>query len=311
MPMPEFFHGIDIGGTKMELVTCDADMQVRYRQRIATPTQDYAQFFAAVTGLIERADQACQQRAPVGLGIPGIIDVASGTHLSANVACLTGQRLLPRLQDALQREVYLGNDCQCFALSEAHGGAAHGAASMFGLIIGTGAGAGYVLNGQLVRGRSGIAGEWGHWPVGPDLLQRYDLPALPCQCGRQACLERYVSGRGLHALHARLSHSEGKPAEALLLASHDHDPLARSVFEIHLDLLASAIAQITLAYDPHIIVLGGGLSALEHLYARLPAAIAPHLFPGISAPPIVPPRFGAAGGARGAALLAARARPHI
>ncbi len=303
------YYGIDIGGTKMELVACDASLQVRHRQRVRTPTDDYERFVGELAGLVRQADAALGVRAPVGLGVPGIVDASSGKHLSANVPCLTGRELLPVLRQRLERGVVLGNDCQCFALSEAHGGAADGAPSMFGLIIGTGAGAGYVVDGRLVRGRNGVAGEWGHLPLSPSLLQRYGLPLLPCACGRQACLERYVSGSGLRQLHALASGTAGINADLLAQAFSEGAPMAMRVFDMHLDLLGSALAQIVLAYDPHVVVLGGGLSQLPHLYHCLPAATAAHLIPGMAVPPILPPTFGDAGGARGAALLAAQAFP--
>jgi N-acetylglucosamine kinase len=317
--MPEHFYGIDLGGTKIELVACDANLQVRYRQRVATPTQDYDALVRALVSLVRGADEAlgmvaatASGTAPaVGIGVPGIIDAASGTHLCANIPCLTGCELLPVLRAQLQRPIALGNDCQCFALSEAHGGAADGAASMFGLILGTGAGAGYVIDQKLVRGLHGAAGEWGHWPLDPHLLRRYDLPLLPCPCGRIACLESYVSGTGLRRLHAHLAGGDGVSAEQLAARYHSDDNSddseASRVFALHLDLLGAALARIVLAYDPHIIVLGGGLSQLPHLYTGLADAIRPHLIPGLGVPPILPPVFGDAGGARGAALLARQA----
>lgn len=301
------YYGIDIGGTKMELVACDARLQVHHRQRVATPTDDYDSFVDTLSGLVLQADAALGVRAPVGIGVPGIVDASSGKHLSANVPCLTGRLLQPVLRERLDRIVTLGNDCQCFALSEAHGGAANGAPSVFGLILGTGAGAGYVVNGHLVRGRNGVAGEWGHWPVSPSLLESYGLPVLPCACGRKACLERYVSGSGLRQLHGLLTDTTGINADLLAQAFGEGAPMAMRVFEMHLDLLGSALAQIVLAYDPHVVVLGGGLSQMQHLYRGLPAATAAHLIPGMSVPPILPPAFGDAGGARGAALLAAHA----
>lgn len=303
MHAPEFYYGIDIGGTKMELVACDRDLQVHHRRRVPTPTRDFRQFVDALVTLVHDADAALSAPAALGLGVPGILD-ASGAHLSANVPCLTGRRLLPLLRERLARPVAIGNDCQCFALSEAHGGAADGAPSMFGLIIGTGAGAGYVAGGRLLRGRQGVAGEWGHWPLGPALLQRHGLPALPCACGGNACLECYVSGTGLRRLHAQLSGTDGADAETLAAAWQAGDPLAARVFAVHLDLLGAALAQVVLAYDPHVVVLGGGLSLLPHLHQALPAATAAHLLDGLSPPPILAPAFGAAGGARGAALLA-------
>jgi N-acetylglucosamine kinase len=307
---PDHYYGIDVGGTKIELVACDAgadaDLAVRYRRRIATPGNDYAALIDALAGLVRGADAELGPGAGIGIGVPGIVDAASATHLCANVPCLTGRELLPVLRARLGRPIALGNDCQCFALSEAYGGAAAGAASAFGLILGTGAGAGYVLDGRLVRGLHGAAGEWGHWPLDPGLLRRYDLPLLPCPCGRTACLESYVSGTGLRRLHAHFG-GAGDNAEILAARHAAGDALAGRVFDVHLDLLGAALARIVLAYDPHVIVLGGGLSGLRHLYAGLPGAIRPHLIPGLGVPPILPPAFGDAGGARGAALLARQA----
>lgn len=312
MTMPELYYGIDLGGTKIELVACDASLQVRYRQRVSTPTRDYDELVRALAGVVQGADAELGighatpsgARPALGIGVPGIVDAANRTHICANIPALMGRELLPALRAALERPIVLGNDCQCFALSEAHGGAGDGAASMFGLIIGTGAGAGYVVDHKLVRGLHGAAGEWGHWPLDPSLLQRYQLPLLPCPCGRAACLESYVSGTGLRRLDAHLSGGAGTSAEQLAARHAAGDAQAGRVFDIHLDLLGAALARIILAYDPHVIVLGGGLSQLAHLYTGLPSAIRPHLIPGLGVPPILPPAFGDAGGARGAALLA-------
>lgn len=308
MRAPDFYYGIDLGGTKIELVACDAGLAVRHRQRVPTPSQDYDALVATLAGLVRAADAALgTSAAPLGIGVPGIVDASSRTHICANIPGLMGRQLLPALQALLRRDITLGNDCQCFALSEAHGGAGDGAASMFGLIIGTGAGAGYVIDQRLVRGLHGAAGEWGHWPLDPGLLQRHQLPVLPCPCGRAACLERYVSGTGLRWLHAHLSGGDSLGAEQLVARRAAGDAQAARTFAVHLDLLGAALAHIVLAYDPHLIVLGGGLSQLTHLYTGLADAIRPHLIPGLGVPPILPPAFGDAGGARGAALLARQA----
>ncbi|RFP18719.1 MULTISPECIES: ROK family protein [unclassified Duganella] len=311
MRPPELFYGIDLGGTKIELVACDAALQVVYRRRIATPHQDFDTLLAALAGLVLAADAELGTCAPLGLGIPGIIDAASGAHLSTNVPALCGRQLLPALRAQLRRGVVMGNDCQCFALSEAHGGAAAGQPSMLGLILGTGAGAGYCADGLLLAGRQGVLGEWGHWPLAPALLARHGLPPWPCGCGASACLERYLSGRGVSALHQHLSGQAGASAAQLAERRAAGDAAAQAVYALHLELLGAAIATLVLAYDPHVIVLGGGLSRLPHLYRELPAAIAPHLLSGLRPPPILPPMFGDAGGARGAALLARQAGTHL
>ncbi|MBX9404049.1 ROK family protein [Lysobacter sp. BMK333-48F3] len=299
-------YGIDIGGTKIELVACDAALEVRHRRRIATPQGDYAGFLAALEALVADADaELGHSGSAIGIALPGVRDRRSGRQLSANVPALTGQGVAADLQARLRRPLHFGNDLQCFALSEAHGGAAEGYPSMFGAILGTGAGGGYCLQGRLVAGYNGLAGEWGHWSVPAHLLQRHGLPVLECACGLRGCVERYVSGSGLVALHGHLGGTAADAGAVIALADAG-DARARQAMTVHLDLLGHSLAALVLILDPHVIVLGGGLSQHAPLYDALPAAVAAHLFNGVQVPPIVPPRFGDAGGARGAALLAWR-----
>ena len=305
---PRFFHGLDIGGSKIELVSFvdeQGSLHERHRRRMQTPREDYAAFAHAVQSLVEEGDAVLGARAIVGIGLPGVIDSESGKQLSSNVPALNGRRVAHSLSGQLDRPVHIGNDCQCFALSEAQGGAADGLPSMFGAILGTGAGGGFCVGGRLVTGHNGLAGEWGHWPVPAAQLQRHKLPLLDCSCGLRGCLERYVSGRGLAALHQHLT-GRDEPSDTLTiyeLATHG-DAVASQLVAIHLDVLAQGLAGLVLALDPHAIVLGGGLSKLQRLYDELPGAMARYLFSGVRVPPVLPPRFGDAGGARGAALLA-------
>ncbi|HEY5804946.1 MAG TPA: ROK family protein [Lysobacter sp.] len=298
------YYGIDIGGTKIELVACGHDLEVGYRRRINTPTQDYDAFLQAITALVQGADadlgRSCDA---IGVGVPGVVDRISGRQLSANVPALTGRHVGADLQRLLARPLHLGNDLQCFALSEAHGGAAAGYASMFGVILGTGAGGGYCVEGRLVAGYNGIAGEWGHWSVPATLLAKHSLPMLDCACGLRGCLERYVSGGGLALIHHHVGGDHCEASEVIARAQSG-DAIALQALHIHRDLLGHGLAGVVLAFDPHVIVLGGGLSRFEQLYRDLPAAMAAHLFKGVQVPPILPPSHGDAGGARGAALLA-------
>lgn len=301
------YLGLDIGGTKIELAACDAALGVVHRQRIATPTADFGDFVAQLIGLVRDVENRLGRNATaIGLGMPGIVDRDTGCQLSSNVPALNGRQVAPALAHALDRAWHMGNDCQCFALSEAQGGAADGLPSMFGAILGTGAGGGYCVDGRLITGYNGLAGEWGHWPVPAAQLMRHSLPLLSCPCGLQGCLERYVSGSGLATLY-RLRAADRPPAAdaaAVHALAAQGDDAAHEALAIHLDLLSQGLAAIVLALDPHAIVLGGGLSKLEHLYHQLPLAMARHLFSGARVPPVLRPRFGDAGGARGAALLA-------
>ncbi|HDS1102054.1 ROK family protein [Stenotrophomonas maltophilia] len=297
-------YGIDIGGTKIELVACDAAMQVTWRRRVSTPQGDYDGFLQAMLGLVAEADTALgRSDAAIGIALPGVRDRRTGRQLSANVPALTGHSVAADLQARLQRRLHFGNDLQCFALSEAHGGAAEGYPSMFGAILGTGAGGGFCLQGRLLSGFNGLAGEWGHWSVPGHLLQRHGLPLIDCACGLQGCVERYVSGSGLAMIERHLG-GNAADASAVIALAEAGDARARQALDIHRDLLGHSLAALVLALDPHVIVLGGGLSQYVPLYQQLPAAISAHLFNGVQVPPIVPPRFGDAGGARGAALLA-------
>ena len=312
-PNTPAYHGIDIGGSKIELVSyAESDQGLReiHRERIATPGTDFAAFVQALCDLVARADAVLGLRAPVGIGLPGVIDGASGRQLSSNVPALNGRLVAGALGEALERPLAVGNDCQCFALSEAQGGAADGLPSMFGAIIGTGAGGGYCVDGLLLRGRSGVAGEWGHWPAPAALLALHELALIDCPCGRRGCLERYVSGPGMSQMHRHFGGDGAPPLGIVARAQALSEPAVRTL-EVHVDLLAHGLASVVLALDPHAIVLGGGLSQLAHLYAQLPGAMRRHLFAGAQVPPILPPAFGDAGGARGAAMLVRQQLVHV
>ncbi|NVD74639.1 ROK family protein [Duganella sp. BJB1802] len=303
---PRGYHGIDIGGTKIELVAFAEnghELKEVHRERIATPGTDFAEFLLAIQGLVGRADKALGLRAPVGVGLPGVIDSATGRQLSSNVPALNGRAVAHALKDALERPVAIGNDCQCFALSEAQGGAAHGQPTMFRRHHRHRRRRRYCVDGRLLRGANGVAGRWDHWPLPAAQFAAAALPGLDCPCGRRGCLERYVSGPGMTRLHLHLGGGDETPA-AIVAQARAGSAIAAKTMALHADLLGHALATLVLTLDPHAIVLGGGLSQLAHLYDQLPAAMRRHLFPGVRVPPILPPKFGDAGGARGAALLA-------
>jgi N-acetylglucosamine kinase len=301
--MTRIIHGIDVGGTKIELVSHDEDLTPLHRRRIDTPTQGIQEFIEAVVGLVEEADDRVGAATAVGVGIPGFVDPRTGCHVSANIPALRGHRVARMLQASLKQPVNVANDCHCFALSEANGGAAARFDSMFGLVIGTGAAGGYCVNGRLLKGRNGALGETGHTPISAAVLQGHGLPIFECACGQRGCLERYVSGSGLRAIYTHLSDSQldGQGIMALACAG---DSAARQALAVHLDILASSLASLVLHLDPGAIVLGGGLSKLSHLYEELPEQVTRHLVRGLVSPPILPPAFGDAGGTRGAAVLA-------
>lgn len=297
------YYGFDIGGTKIELACYDHHLKLLRQWRVSTPTHDLQQFLDAVVALVEQADAHTGEQGQIGVGLPGIVDPLSGRHLSANVPALTQQNLAELLTERLRRPVTIGNDCQCFALSEANGGAAADAPSMFGLILGTGMGGGYCVDQRLIRGVNGTLGDVGHVSVPAVTLDRYRLPVFDCPCGLRGCIERYASGSGLRAIHA---HFTGQALDAVQLVelARSGDTSAQHSLDVHADVLAHGIATLVLHLDPHVIVLGGGLSKLDHIYDQLPPLIATHLFAGPQPPPILRPVYGDASGTRGAAILA-------
>jgi N-acetylglucosamine kinase len=303
MSKAHHYYGFDIGGTKIELACYDGELRLVRQWRIPTPTQDLGQFLDAVVDLVHQADSHIGGQGHIGVGLPGIVDPVSGRHLSANVPALTNQNLAALLTERLQRSIAIGNDCQCFALSEANGGAAADAPTMFGLILGTGMGGGYCVEQRLLRGLNGTLGDVGHVSVPAVTLERYRLPVLDCPCGLRGCIERYASGSGISAIHAHFTEQRLDAVQIVDLA-RDGNAAARHTLDVHVAILAQGIATLVLHLDPHVIVLGGGLSKLDQLYSQLPPLVATHLFAGPRPPPILRPAFGDASGTRGAAILA-------
>lgn len=296
------FYGVDIGGTKTEIVAFDKEMQVCWRKRVATPVQDYELFLSTFTSLIDTADWATGTQGKIGIGMPGLMDRHTGKLLSSNVPCLTGRQVMNDLALRLNRSVELDNDCCCFALSEAHTQQARQFSRIFGAIIGTGMGGGLVIDGQLYRGRNRMASEFGHLPLPATFMRRYHLPELKCGCGLQGCLERYQSGPGLLWLHKHFSGEQLK-METLLERYRHGNASAVTTVEAWIDMLGCTLAQLQLILDVDAFVLGGGVSNIEEIYTLLPQAMSRYLFPGLEPARVFPAIHGASSGVRGAALL--------
>jgi fructokinase len=292
--------GIDLGGTKIEAAALDAAGAVRWRERVATPAGRYDETLQAVAGLVERAQAALQAPLTVGIGHPGAL-TAAGRIRNANSTCLNGQPLQADLEARLGRPVRLANDANCLALSEASDGAAAGAGVVFAVILGTGSGAGIAVNGRVLHGANGLAGEWGHNPL--PWAEADELPGPACYCGRRGCVETWVSGPAL----AR-DHGGGLSGAQVAQAAAAGDVAARAALDRHAHRLARALAAIVNLLDPDVIVLGGGLSRLPHLYAQVPALWSRWIFSaGAGAEPVrtrlLPALHGDASGVRGAAWL--------
>jgi len=291
--------GLDLGGTKTEIAAIDRDGTELLRHRVPTPTGEYEASVRALATLVTDAERELGRGAHVGLGHPGALDAATGVLRNAFATVFNERPLKADLSRLLLREVRFENDANCFALSEATDGAASGQRVVFGAILGTGAGSGLVIGGQLLRGAHGLAGEWGHNPL--PWIRADELPGPRCYCGRDGCIERFVSGPALTADHERATGTRLDPA-AIVAAAAKGDGACRASLERHEDRLARALAHVVNLVDPDVIVLGGGLSHFAHLYANLPARIAAITYAKAS-PPIVRARHGDASGVRGAAML--------
>ncbi|NJD26565.1 MAG: ROK family protein [Betaproteobacteria bacterium] len=292
--------GIDLGGTKIEIIALAADGTTLARRRLPTPQGDYAATVAAVASLVAACDAELGERGSVGVGIPGAESLRDGRIKNANSTCLIGRPLRHDLEAALGRPVRLANDANCFALSEATDGAGRGADVVFGAILGTGVGGGIVAHGRLLRGAHAIAGEWGHNPLPAPAAG--DLPLPPCYCGRNGCIEAYLSGPALAADHRRHG-GDAIDATEIGRRAEAGDAASAATLRRYEERLGRALAAVINLLDPDVIVLGGGVSQLERLYRNLPACCGPHVFSDDFRTRIVPPAHGDSSGVRGAAWL--------
>lgn len=292
--------GVDLGGSKIEIVGLAADGRELLRRRIATPQGDYRATLTAIAGLVAEAEAELGQTGSVGIGIPGAESLRSGLIKNANSTCLIGQPLRHDLQTLLRREVRLANDANCFALSEAIDGAGRDVETVFGVILGTGVGGGIVIRRQVLVGANAIAGEWGHNPL--PRLAAADQPAPDCYCGHRGCIETYLSGPGLTADHARHT-AETLDAASIECRAAAGDAACEATLRRYEDRLGRALAGVINILDPQVIVLGGGLSNMQRLYRHLPACCAPYVFSDALDTRFLPPVHGDSSGVRGAAWL--------
>ncbi len=292
--------GVDLGGTKTELIALADDGTVRLRRRMPTPAGDYPATVALIAAMVAQAEAALGARASVGIGSPGSVSPVSGLMRNANSTCLNGRPLKQDLEAALGREIRIANDANCFALSEAVDGAGQGGAVVFGVILGTGVGGGVVVNGQVLNGANGIAGEWGHNPLPPGEDGEGVAPA--CYCGRRGCVETWLSGPALAADHLRVT-GEALTPEAIVARAAAGDAACEATLLRYETRLARALAGVINLLDPDVIVLGGGLSSLDRLYRNVPLRWTPHVFSDAIATRLRPPLHGDSSGVRGAAWL--------
>jgi len=291
--------GIDLGGTKIEGIALDADGNELIRHRVATPSGDYAATLKAIIELTGFIESKTGQTGSIGIGTPGALSPATQLLRNSNSVCMNGQPVKRDLEKRMGREIRMANDANCFALSEATDGAARGAGVVFGVIIGTGTGAGIVIDGKVLTGPNAIAGEWGHnplpWPMDNE------RPGPDCYCGKQGCIETFLSGPGLSADFLAATGVQKTAHEIVQLAQGNTE--AEACLQRYENRMARGLAHIINILDPDVIVLGGGMSNIKRLYKNVPQLWDEYVFSDVINTRLVAPVYGDSSGVRGAAWL--------
>lgn len=306
------YYGFDMGGTKIELGVFDANLQRIWHKRVPTPREDYRQLLQTLQDLTLEADAYCGAQGSVGIGIPGLPNADDGTVFTANVPSAMGQPLLADLSCMIQREVRIDNDANCFTLSEAWDPEFRAYPTVLGIILGTGVGGGFIVDGRVVGGRNHITGEFGHFRLPVDALDILgaDIPRVPCGCGHNGCIENYISGRGFEWMY-RHFYQQSLAATDIIANYSAGERTAVAHVDRFMDVLAVCLGNLLTIIDPHLVVIGGGLSNFEKIYQELPARLPAHLLRVARLPRIEKARYGDAGGVRGAAFLHLTAQPSL
>ena len=292
--------GIDLGGTKIEALAIDDRGAELARHRVDTPRDDYEATIKAMVALVHRMEAETGKTGTVGAGIPGTISRVTGRVKNANSTWLNGQPFHKDLTAALGREVRVANDANCLAVSEATDGAAAGVRFVYGVILGTGCGGGVALEGCVHDGPNGVAGEWGHNPL--PWPKPEESPGPACYCGKRGCMEMWVSGTGIARDYKNVT-GTAKTTREIVADLAAGDRVASETIERFEDRLARGLSNVINILDPDVIVIGGGVSRVEHIYGALPKLLPQYVFGGEASTPIVQAKYGDSSGVRGAAWL--------
>lgn len=325
--------GIDLGGTKTEIICLDrGNGKELYRQRIPTLRDDYGATVSSIRDLVETAETLLGKTGTVGVGIPGSISSVTGLVKNSNSAWTIGKPLDKDLSAALNRTVRVENDANCFTVSEATDGAAEGYTNVFGVIIGTGCGGGVCIGGKTIRGLNGIGGEWGHNPLpyarsytpdpgaalslfeqAPNTEEKIptyfaptpeeaETPGPLCYCGKRGCQETWISGTGFKNDYRRVT-GQTLSTHDIIAAAKAGEEKAVAALARYSDRLARALSVVINVFDPDAVVLGGGMSNVASLYETVPKLWEKYIFSDTIHTRLLPPRFGDSSGVRGAAWL--------
>lgn len=298
------YYGFDIGGTKIEFGAFNEKLERVATERVPTPGDDYDKLVDILVDIIEKADREFGTQGQIGIGIPGMEDAEDGALLTSNVPAAKGRFLRKDLESRIGRSVQIDNDANCFALSEAWDSELQGEKSVLGLILGTGFGGGIVIDGQVFSGKNHVAGELGHtrMPIDAWFHLGEKAPLFECGCNNKGCIDNYLSGRGFEQLYA---HYYGENLKAVDIIKQYGEGEVEAVEHVDrfMEMLAICLANLFTAFDPHVVVLGGGLSNFDLLYSELPKRLPKHLLSVARVPKIIKAKHGDAGGVRGAAFL--------
>jgi len=295
--------GIDLGGTKVEIIALDEtpDGLVEcYRKRVATPSSSYSLILDTLCSLVLDAEQELGQQGSVGIGIPGTISPATNKVKNANTICLIGHSMQDDLEQRLARPIRISNDANCMTVSEASDGAAAGAEVVFGVIIGTGCGGGIVVNKQIITGQNSVTGEWGHNNM--PWRRKHEGIRIPCYCGHDNCIETYLSGPGLVKRYRATGEEAVNVQDITARAEAGYEP-AEEILQAYEENMAKALASVINILDPNVIVLAGGLSNIQRLYKNVPLRWGPYVFSDTVTTELKQAVHGDSSGVRGAAWL--------
>ncbi len=281
--------GIDLGGTKIEGIFLDDNLNVISRKRIPTPQNDYK---AIVKSIVNLVNEIKTEDCTIGICTPGAISKKTGLIKNSNTQCLIGKPLRENLENALNQKISIDNDANCFSMAEATLGAAKGFDVVFGVIMGTGVGGGIVINGKVHKGRTNIAGEWGHHTLHHN--------GNKCYCGKTGCVETYISGP---ALEKRWTQLTGKTQNLIEIIENLDTEKAQQWKSEFLENFGTSLANVIDILDPDVIVLGGGLSNIEFLFDEGKEAVYEKVFSDLVETPILKNKLGDSAGVFGASLL--------
>lgn len=292
--------GIDLGGTKIELLALGDNGEELHRERSMTPQGDYQATIDSIKKLVQSTELKLNTKGSIGICTPGSISPSTQLLRNSNSTCLNNQPFKHDLEQSLKRDIRMANDANCFTLSEATDGAANDATIVFGVILGTGCGAGIVANKQLVDGPNSITGEWGHNPL--PYLSADEKNPRQCWCGNYGCIETFLSGVGFEYDY-QITTGISKNSKQIVADAKTGDTNAKMVLSRYQQRLAKSLANVINILDPHIIVLGGGMSNIESLYSTVPKLWQPYVFSDTVMTKLVAPIHGDSSGVRGAAWL--------